>query len=43
MEKPTPRSRKRRGNSIAGALTGIRAVISIKQDITEAITVPMRT
>src|SRR5947207_917762 len=26
--KPTPRSRKRRGNSMTGALTGIKAVIS---------------
>jgi hypothetical protein len=43
MEKPTPRSRKRRGNSITGALTGINAVISIKHDITDPITVPMRT
>jgi hypothetical protein len=43
MEKPTPRSRKRRGNSITGALTGIKAVISIKQDITDDKTVPMRT
>lgn len=39
--KPTPRSRNRRGNSITGALTGIRAVISHKHDMTDEITVPM--
>jgi hypothetical protein len=40
---PTPRSRKRLGNSITGAFTGIRAVISPRQEITDEITVPIRT
>lgn len=39
--KPTPRSKKRRGNSIIGALTGIKAVISPTDEITDEITVPM--
>lgn len=38
---PTPRSRNLRGNSTTGALTGIRAVISPKQDITDETTVPI--
>lgn len=37
---PTPRSRNRRGNSIIGALTGIRAVISPRQEMMEAMIVP---
>lgn len=41
--KPTPLSRNRRGNSITGALTGIKAVISPKQDMTDEMTVPMST
>ena len=40
--KPTPRSRNRRGNSIIGALTGISAVISPRQDITDEVIVPIR-
>lgn len=39
--KPTPRSRNLRGNSITGALTGIKAVISPRHDITAPTTVPM--
>lgn len=41
--KPTPRSKNRLGNSITGAFTGMRAVISPKQEITDEITVPIRT
>lgn len=39
---PTPLETKRRGNSMTGAFTGISAVISPRQDMTEEITVPMR-
>jgi len=39
---PTPRSIKRRGNSIIGALTGSSAVISPRPDMTDATTDPMR-
>jgi hypothetical protein len=35
---PTPRLTNRRGNSMTGALTGIRAVISPRQLMTEEIT-----
>lgn len=40
--RPTPRSTNRRGNSIIGALTGRRAVISPRHEMTDEITVPMR-
>jgi hypothetical protein len=36
--KPTPRLTKRRGNSMTGALTGIRAVISPRQLMTDEMT-----
>ena len=39
--KPTPRSKKRRGNSIMGAFTGIKAVISPRHEMTDEMTVPM--
>ncbi len=39
--KPTLRSKNRRGNSIIGALTGIKAVTSPKEDMTDDMTVPM--
>jgi len=38
---PTPLSRNLLGNSITGAFTGIREVISPRHDITELITVPI--
>lgn len=38
---PTPRSRNLLGNSIIGALTGIKDVISPRQDMTDEMTVPM--
>jgi hypothetical protein len=38
---PNPRSRNLLGNSIIGALTGIKAVISPKQDMMDETTVPM--
>ena len=41
VAKPMPVSKNRRGNSIIGVLTGIKAVISPKQDITADITVPI--
>lgn len=40
--KPTPRSRNRLGNSITGAFTGIKAVISHKDEMIEDMTVPIR-
>jgi hypothetical protein len=38
---PTPLSRNLLGNSITGAFTGIRDVISPRQDMTEEMTVPI--
>jgi hypothetical protein len=40
---PTPLSKNRRENSITGALTGIKEVISPKQAMTDEMTVPMST
>jgi hypothetical protein len=41
IAKPTPRSRNLRGNSIIGALTGMRAVISPNEDIIADMMMPI--